>query len=50
MPLVPRIVAILCLSAFLVGCGDSAPQAPATDPESVKKLEELQKKGRSGEK
>lgn len=34
--------------AVLLGCGDS-PKPPATDPESIRKLEELQKKAAQGE-
>ena len=41
------LVAVL-ITAVLTGCG-SSPTTPATDPESIKKLEELQKKAVQGE-
>ena len=43
-----RPLAVLVASVALAGC-DSKPTAPATDPDSIKKLEELQKQGRQGE-
>ncbi len=49
-----RLFAVLAASVVLAGC-DSKPTTPATDPESIRKLEELQKqggarrKGREGE-
>jgi hypothetical protein len=45
-----RLLAVLLLIAVLVGCGDTAPTPVPTDPDSVKKLEELQKQGGRGEK
>ena len=44
-----RVLAVLLASTLLAGCGDSKP-TPATDPDSVRKLEELQKKGGQKEK
>jgi hypothetical protein len=45
-----RLLAALFATALLAGCGDSKVPTPATDPESIRKLEELQKKGAQGEK
>ena len=39
---------VFSIVAFLMGCGESA-KPPATDPESLKKLEELQKQAAKGE-
>lgn len=44
-----RLLAVLIAAVALAGC-DSKPTTPATDPESIKKLEELQKQGGQGEK
>ena len=43
-----RLVLLLAVAAAC-GCGDSKPAAVPTDPESIKKLEALQKQGASGE-
>ena len=43
------LFAVLAVPLALTGC-DSKPATPATDPESIKKLEELQKQGGQGEK
>lgn len=42
-------VLLLLVVAAAGGCGDSKPAAVPTDPESIKKLEALQKQGASGE-
>jgi predicted small lipoprotein YifL len=44
-----RAATILAAVLVLTGCGSSSPTTPATDPESIKKLEELQKKAAQGE-
>lgn len=43
-----RTLAAVLVTAVLTGCG-SSPTTPASDPESIKKLEELQKKAAQGE-
>ncbi len=43
-----RVLFLLLVAAAVAGC-DSKPAVP-TDPDSVKKLEELQRKGAQGEK
>ncbi|MBM3980466.1 MAG: entry exclusion lipoprotein TrbK [Planctomycetes bacterium] len=44
-----RVAALTAAVALaLAGC-DSKPATPATDPESIKKLEELQKQSSQGE-
>lgn len=50
MTRIAGLFAVLLASTLLVGCGNSRSTAVATDPESVKKLEELQKKGAQREK
>jgi ABC-type glycerol-3-phosphate transport system substrate-binding protein len=40
---------VLALAAAAAGCGESQPSSPATDPDSVKKLEEQQRKASQGE-
>lgn len=50
MPRRVLVLAALAAAVALTGCGDSKPTLPATDPESVKKLEQLQKQGSQGEK
>lgn len=45
-----RTLTCLFVAALLTGCGDSKPTPPSDDPETIKRLEEQQKKGRSGEK
>ena len=46
----PRVLAAVLLAAFATGCGDSKPPAVPTDPDSIKRLEELQRKASRGEK
>jgi entry exclusion lipoprotein TrbK len=47
----PRLLAIVVTTVLVAGCGESKPQpTPATDPETIKRLEEQQKQGRQGEK
>ena len=43
-----RLLILLVASVALAGC-DTKPTLPSTDPDSIKKLEELQKQGRQGE-
>lgn len=43
-----RTLAAVLVTAVLTGCG-SSPTTPATDPDSIKKLEEMQKKAAQGE-
>lgn len=43
-----RTLAALLVATLLAGCG-SSPTTPATDPESIKRLEELQKQAVQGE-
>ncbi|MCE9563589.1 MAG: hypothetical protein K8U57_16225 [Planctomycetes bacterium] len=50
MTLSVRFLMIALALAVLAGCGDSTPTPVPTDPDSVKKLEELQKQGGKGEK
>ncbi len=45
-----RMIVVFLGLTGLVGCGDSKPTPVPTDPDSVKKLEELQKQGGKGEK
>ena len=40
---------LVAVALILTGCGQSSPTTPATDPESIKKLEELQKNASRGE-
>ena len=44
-----RLLAVLLASAVAAGCGDPKPAPPPTDPDSVKQLEELQKRASQGE-
>jgi entry exclusion lipoprotein TrbK len=46
----PRFTLLLAalVVVFLAGC-DSKPSTPGTDPESIKRLEQLQKEGAQGE-
>ena len=44
-----RLLTAVFASALLAGC-DSKPAAPATDPDSIRKLEEAQKQAAQGEK
>ncbi len=45
-----QIGALLLAFTLATGCGDSTPTPVPTDPDNVKKLEELQKQGGKGEK
>jgi hypothetical protein len=44
-----RLLVVFAAVAALAGCGDSKPAPVPTDPDSVKKLEELQKQASQGE-
>jgi ABC-type glycerol-3-phosphate transport system substrate-binding protein len=44
-----RAAALAAAVLVLTGCGSSSPTTPATDAESIKKLEELQKNAAQGE-
>jgi hypothetical protein len=45
-----RLVVVLVGLAALAGCSDSSSaKPPATDPESIKQLEDLQKQASQGE-
>lgn len=49
MTRVARLLVVLALAAP-AGCGDSSSaKPPATDPESIRQLEELQKQASQGE-
>jgi ABC-type glycerol-3-phosphate transport system substrate-binding protein len=47
---VTRLLAVLLASAVAAGCGGAQPSSPATDPDTIKKLEEEQKQASQGEK
>jgi hypothetical protein len=48
--MIRKALALLPAFALLLGCGQSKPTPVATDPESIKRLEEEQKKAARGEK
>ena len=48
--MIRKVFAFLSVFVLLTGCGQTKPTPVATDPESIKKLEEEQKKAARGEK
>jgi hypothetical protein len=48
--MIRKVFAFMPVYLLLAGCGQTKPTPVATDPESIKKLEEEQKKAARGEK